>query len=65
MVVTIWVDKQGNVTRAEPGAIGTTVSNPTLWNAAKTAALQAKFDVNNDAPEVQKGTITYNFIKLN
>jgi hypothetical protein len=65
VVVTIWVDKQGNVTRAEPGAIGTTVSNPTLWNAAKTAALQAKFDVNNDAPEVQKGTITYNFIKLN
>jgi len=65
VVVTIWVDKNGNVTRAEPGAIGTNVSNPSLWAKAKQAALQAKFSVDLEAPEVQRGTITYNFIKLN
>lgn len=65
VVVTIWVDKNGNVTRAEPGAIGTTISNPSLWAKAKQAALQAKFSVDMDAPEIQRGTITYTFIKLN
>ena len=65
VVVTIWVDRDGKVTRAEPGAIGTTVSNPSLWTAAKNAALQSKFSKKEDAPEVQKGTITYTFIKLN
>ncbi|MDX9931231.1 MAG: energy transducer TonB [Bacteroidales bacterium] len=65
VVVTIWVDRNGKVTRAEPGAIGTTVSNPSLWTAAKNAALQAKFSTNESAPEIQKGTITYTFIKLN
>lgn len=65
VVVTIWVDKNGNVTRAEPGAIGTTVSSAALWNEAKKAALQAKFSVDRNAPEIQKGTITYTFIKLN
>ncbi|PLW91953.1 MAG: hypothetical protein C0592_13235 [Marinilabiliales bacterium] len=61
----IWVDKNGNVTRAEPGDIGTTTSNQSLWAKAKQAALQAKFSVDMNAPEIQRGTITYTFIKLN
>lgn len=65
VVVTIWVDKNGKVTRAEPGAIGTTTSNSSLWAKAKAAALQAKFSVDMNAAEVQRGTITYSFIKLN
>lgn len=65
VVVTIWVNREGVVTRAEPGAIGTTVSNPSLWTAAKNAALSARFSTSSDAPEVQKGTITYTFIKGN
>jgi outer membrane biosynthesis protein TonB len=65
IIVTIWVDRFGNVTRAEPGARGTNISDLNLREMAKKAALKAKFSPDPDAPEVQKGTITYNFIKMN
>ena len=65
VVVTIYVDKDGNVLRAVPGGIGTTVSNPSLWAKAKSAALKAKFAKDPDASEEQKGTITYYFIRQN
>jgi outer membrane biosynthesis protein TonB len=61
-VVKITVDKNGNVTQAEPGQKGTTTLNADLYDAAKRAALQAKFNVDNDAPAYQTGTITYKFI---
>lgn len=64
VVVDIWVDKNGNVTKAIAGAKGTTTSNPSLWKKAQQAALNAKFSVNANAPEEQKGTITYNFIRM-
>lgn len=65
VVVTIWVDKNGKVVKAIPGARGTTTSNPYLWKKSKDAALQSEFSVAPDAPEEQRGTITYNYIKLN
>lgn len=65
VVVSIWVDKNGNVTKAIPGARGTTTTSTYLLNTAKAAALKAKFHEKADAPEEQKGTITYNFINLN
>ena len=61
VVVEIWVDRDGNVTDAVPGATGTTVTEKTLWEAARKAALKAHFNVKKDAPEKQKGTITYIF----
>ena len=61
VVVTIWVDQYGNVTKAQPGAEGTTVTDKTLWNAARTAALGAHFNQKADAPALQQGTITYIF----
>ncbi len=64
VVVDVWVDKNGSVTKAIAGAKGTTTSNPSLWRKAQKAALNAKFSVNTNAPEEQKGTITYNFIRL-
>lgn len=64
VVVDVWVDKNGNVTKAIAGAKGTTTSNPSLWRKAQQAALNAKFSINLNAPEEQKGTITYNFIRL-
>ena len=64
VVVTIWVNKKGQVTNAIAGAKGTTTSNLKLRNLAVKAAMKAKFSVNPDAPEIQKGTITYNFIRL-
>jgi hypothetical protein len=64
VVVDFWVDRNGNVTKAIAGSRGTTTSNTSLWEKAQQAALQAKFSVNNNAPKEQKGTITYNFIRL-
>ncbi|MEI6764777.1 MAG: hypothetical protein WCM76_03990 [Bacteroidota bacterium] len=65
VVVSIWVDKKGKVTKAVAGGRGTTTTNTSLWKLATDAALKATFDVKADAPEEQKGTITYNFINLN
>lgn len=64
VVVDVWVDKNGNVTKAIAGARGTTTSNPSLWRKSQQAALSAKFSVNLDAPVEQKGTITYNFVRI-
>lgn len=65
VVVTIWVDKLGNVTKAIAGARGSTTSSQVLYKLAQDAALRSKFDARPNAPEEQKGTITYNFINLN
>lgn len=61
VVVRILVDPDGNVTSAIPGVPGTSVPDKTLWEAAKQAALKAKFNVSTSAPIAQEGTITYNF----
>ena len=64
VVVKILVDKNGTVTNAIAGAEGTTVTDKTLWQEARKAALEAQFNVSEDAPTRQEGTITYIF-KLN
>ena len=64
VVVDIWVDNYGNVQKAVAGAEGTTVTDNTLWQAARKAALGAHFNMSSEAPALQKGTITYIF-KLN
>jgi colicin import membrane protein len=62
VVVEVSVDRAGNVVQAIPGTKGSTTLNEDLLKVAKEAALKAKFQVKADAPAVQKGTITYNFI---
>jgi len=64
VVVSIWVNKMGEVTRAEIMQKGTNVSDIKLRNMARQAALKAKFTADIDAAEIQKGSITYHFIKL-
>lgn len=61
VIVKISVDQYGTVINATPGVSGTTVQDKTLWEAAKTAALKAKFNLSSSAPVVQEGTITYIF----
>lgn len=65
IVVSIWVNRNGVVTKAMAGAKGTTIADLTLRRLTEAAALKARFSENPNAPEVQKGTITYNFIILN
>lgn len=61
VVVRITVDQYGNVLSAVPGVKGTTVQDAVLWEAAKEAALKAKFNISASAPAVQEGTISYIF----
>ena len=61
VVVRILVDQYGTVTNAVPGVQGTTVQDATLWEAARQAALKAKFNISASAPAIQEGTISYIF----
>jgi TonB family protein len=62
VVVEIRVDRDGRVTQANPGIRGSTELNECLVNAARDAAMAARFTPKPDAPAVQVGTITYNFV---
>jgi hypothetical protein len=62
VVVEISVDRTGNVIQAIPGAKGSTTLDDYLLATAKEAALKSKFEAKPNAPAVQKGTITYNFV---
>ncbi|CAL2082995.1 periplasmic protein TonB [Tenacibaculum sp. 190524A05c] len=61
VVVSIEVDKNGNVVKAIPGARGTTNTSPCLMEPAKQAALRTKWNADGKAPEKQRGTIIYKF----
>lgn len=61
VVVAITVDRSGRVTDATPGMKGSTTLDVDLLRLAKEAALKTRFDPSNEAPIIQKGTITYNF----
>lgn len=61
IVVEIRVDQEGNVVSAKAGVRGTTLWDTNLWRRCEQAAKKSKFTANPDAPELQKGTITYIF----
>ena len=62
VVVDIWVDRKGVVTKAEVSVRGTTVVDANLRNLAVKAALNSRFTEDSQATSLQKGTITYTFI---
>ncbi len=61
VVVAVTVDRTGRVTDATPGIQGSTTLDAELLRVAKEAALKTTFEKKNDAPVIQKGTITYDF----
>jgi len=61
IVVEITVDRSGNVVKATPGIKGSTIVDDVLYAAVSKAAMSSRFNVKNDAPERQVGTITYHF----
>ena len=63
IVVRVWVNREGQTIKAEPGVRGTTESSSCLFKEAKYAALKTTWTPHFDAPEVQIGKITYNFYK--
>lgn len=62
VVVAVTVDKYGKVTHAETGVQGSSTYNTSLMEAAKEAALRARFNADPNASALQKGTITYRFV---
>lgn len=60
VVVYITVDKNGNVTDADPNGKGTTTSSGVLKSKARQAALQAKFSA-SDKYDTQRGSLTFKF----
>jgi len=63
IVVSIKVNREGKVTYASAGAKGTTISEINLRQQAESAARKTLFAPDKDAPEEQRGTITYVFVK--
>lgn len=61
IVIDIWVDREGRVKRAQVGK-GTNISDTRMQQTAVKAALGSVFAPDKKAAELQKGTITYNFI---
>ncbi len=61
VVVEIQVDQEGKVISATAGARGNTLWDTNMFRLCEQAAKRSKFTANPDAPEVQKGTITYIF----
>ncbi len=65
VVVKIWVNKQGKVTRVQSGVKGTTIADAQLRKMAGDAAQKSVFTPDPNAADLQVGTITYNFIRRN
>jgi outer membrane biosynthesis protein TonB len=61
VVVSITVDRLGNVIYAKPGALGSTTLNKELFQRAKNAALKTRFEPKPSAPINQQGKIIYYF----
>ena len=62
IVVDIWVNRAGQVVRAEVATKGTEIFNNTMRQKAIQAAKRSTFAADPDAPEEQHGTITYTFV---
>lgn len=61
VVVRIEVDRNGNVTKAEPGVRGTTNNAACLLEPAKKIALSHKWRADSKAPSRQVGFVSVNF----
>ena len=62
VVVDIWVNRAGQVVRAEVAKKGTDIINNEMRQKAVQAAKRSTFAADPDAPEEQHGTITYTFV---
>lgn len=63
VTVQITVNRYGRVTKAEVIANLSKTKDELLWKTAIDAAKRSRFNENPYAPVLQKGTISYNFIR--
>jgi len=64
VVVSIWVNREGSVIRAQVSPKGTTIVDPDMKKIAVDAAKNSTFAADPNAAELQTGTITYKFVLL-
>ena len=62
IVVDIWVNRAGQVVRADVAKKGTDIINSAMRQKAIQAALRSSFAADANALEEQHGTITYTFV---
>lgn len=62
VVVDIWVDREGNVIKAQAKAKGSDIIDPEIKRIAVESAKISKFVKESTAEEIQRGTITYRFV---
>jgi len=63
IVVKIWVDQQGKVTKTAAPEQGSTITDPTMVRQAESAARRSLFNADPNAAVVQTGFITYVYRK--
>lgn len=68
VVVKIYVSRDGKVSRATPGeqipgGAGSTTTSSCLYAKARAAAMNTRWQSDDDAPSLQTGYIVYNFTK--
>ncbi len=61
VVISIKVDRNGNVIEATYTSAGSTTANANLRRKAIEAAKNSKFNMSLDAPEIQSGSISYTY----
>ncbi len=61
ITVDITVDKTGTIVTARAGGRGTTISNAALWSKCEKAVLGSKVNAIIEGPDIQAGSITFNF----
>lgn len=61
VVVKIEVNREGKVTKAEPGIQGTTNTHPCLLEPARKIAFSHKWPADKEAPPTQIGFVSINF----
>ena len=62
--IDIWVDRNGNVKNAAVNRKGTNIIDPAMHQIAINAAKNSTFAEDPKALELQRGSITYNFILM-
>ncbi|MGB0167487.1 MAG: hypothetical protein ACPF8V_11600 [Luteibaculum sp.] len=62
VVLNIWVDRYGNVTRTAPNLAESNTTSQYLFDLAASAAKQSKYSSKSDAAVEQKGKMTFKFI---
>ena len=61
VVVRVWVNREGRVTKVFAPANGSTLTDASIVKQLKLLARQSEFTPNPDAPEEQMGEVIYTF----